>query len=146
MEPTTTAASGVLLSKWLYGLAGLFGATSVAFFWQPKKLREHGKLTAGAIVGGLGAVAPVMLGAIIARYFGYDETNPDVALAIGYIGGASSIGVIGMIAAFFEKREGKDIVEVAQEVRSAVAEKPVRKAPVRKSTPKKAPAKKRVAK
>ncbi len=131
MEPVTSG--GFVLSKWLYAVAGLFGATSVSFFWQPKKLKEHGKLTAGAIVGGLGAVAPVMLGAVIARYFGFNETNPDVALAIGYLGGAVSVGVIGMSASFFEKREGRDIIEVADEMRGSKSANGIKKTILRRS-------------
>lgn len=33
-----------MLSQGLAALAGLFGGLSVSFFWQPKKLHQHGRL------------------------------------------------------------------------------------------------------
>lgn len=42
-----------LLSQCLAALAGLFGGLSVSFFWQPKKLHQHGRLAAGVIIGAI---------------------------------------------------------------------------------------------
>lgn len=134
MEPTTTAASGFALSKGLSAMAGLFGALSVSFFWRPKAFHEHGKLVAGALIGGIGVGAAVALGGIIIKYFGMDAQSADVALGVGYLVGVMSVGVIGLLANFFKARENKDILEVAQEVRAAPQPKPAaKKAPAKKA-------------
>lgn len=146
VEPVSTSAAGYSITKTIFlSLAGLFGSTSLAFFWQPKKLHAHGKMAAGAIVGGIGVGSAVTLGGVIMRYLGLDDTSADVALGVGYVVGLMSIGLIGLIASFFEKREGKDILEVVKEVRSGAANKQTRAKPVRKPAAKKAPAKKSAA-
>ena len=130
MEPTTTAAGGFALSKGLAALAGLFGGLSVSFFWQPKKLHAHGKLAAGAIVGGIAVGASFTLGGLVISWTGLDPDHVDAALGIGYLVGVLSVGIVGLLANFFEKREAKDILEVANEIKTA----PIVKA-IRKSTP-----------
>lgn len=133
MEPT--AAGGFALTKGLSAMAGLFGALSVSFFWRPKAFHEHGKLVAGALIGGIGVGAAVALGGIIIKYFGLDAQSADVALGVGYLVGVLSVGVIGLLANFFKARENKDILEVAQEVRAIQQPKPkaaAKKAPVKR--------------
>jgi len=115
MEPTS---SGFAVGKILSGVAGFFGGLSLSFFWQPKKLHQHGKLAAGAIVGGIAVGASVTLGGVVAMIFGLDFSNSDVALGIGYAVGALSVGVVSFVANFFDRREDKDILEVAKELRS----------------------------
>ena len=129
MEPTTTAVGGYAISKTATAIAGLFGSLSMSFLWMPKKFREHGRLAAGAIVGGMGVMAAIALGGLIIKQFGLDPESLDVALGIGYLVGAASVGVIGWLANFFERRESKDILQVAQEMKQTqeAPKKPVRK-------------------
>lgn len=150
------SAGGFALTKALSAVAGLFGGLSVSFFWQPKKLHEHGKLAAGAIVGGIAVGAAFTLGGIVIKQFGLESESVDIALGVGYIVGILSVGFIGLLANFFEKREGQDLLQVAQEVKSQVqgraqAEaKPAVKRPAAKrataSPPRKPAAKKPAAK
>jgi len=126
MEPTTTAASGYAISKGATALAGLFGSISMSFLWMPAKFREHSRLAAGAIIGGIGVMAAIALGGLLIRQFGLDPESLDVALGVGYLVGAMSLGVIGWIANFFEKREKKDILEVYKEVKQE-PKKPTRR-------------------
>jgi hypothetical protein len=126
MEPTTTAASGYAISKGATALAGLFGSISMSFLWMPAKFREHSKLAAGAIIGGIGVMAAIGLGGLLIKQFGLDPESLDVALGVGYLVGALSLGVIGWIANFFEKREKKDILEVYKEVKQE-PKKPTRR-------------------
>lgn len=128
MEATT--ATGYAISKGAAALAGLFGGLSVSFFWQPKRLHQHGKLAAGAIIGGISVSAAFALGGIVARWVGMNFADIDVALGLGYAIGVMCVGVIAWLANFLEKREHKDILEVMREVRgeTAAKRKPVRKA------------------
>jgi len=66
---------------------------------------------------------------------GVDFQNIDIALGIGWVIGIASVGIVAWVANFLEKREGKDILEVATEVKAAV-----------RGAPKPVAAKKRVAK
>jgi hypothetical protein len=117
-EPVTVvAAGGYLLSKAAATFAALLGALSVSFFYQPKKLHEHGKLAAGAMIGGISVSAAFTLAGIIANQFGVDFTQIDNALGIGYIIGITSVGVIAWVANFLSRREEKDILEVVREIK-----------------------------
>lgn len=127
MEPTSTVSISYGLSKLWYFIGGLFGAGAVGAFWQPKALEGYGKFTKGVIIGGIGAFAPVMIGGFIAREAGLDPYSADVGMAIGTVVGISIIGVIGFAAKYFQNREGKDILEVTQEIRTVAAPKPVRR-------------------
>lgn len=63
------AADGLqLLSQGLAALAGLFGGLSVSFFWQPKKLHQHGRLAAGIIIGAISVSTTFTLGGFIAPW------------------------------------------------------------------------------
>ena len=105
------------LGKLLTGIAGFFGGLSISFFWQPKKLHQHGKLAAGAIIGGISVAAAFALGGVVANQLGVNINEADTALGIGYCIGVLSVGVISLIANFFDKREGQDILQVAQELK-----------------------------
>ena len=124
MEPTSTVSISYGLSKLWYFIGGLFGAGAVGAFWQPKALQGYGKYTKGLIIGGIGAFAPVMIGGVIARQAGLDPYSADVGMAIGTVVGISIIGVIGFAAKYFQNREGKDILQVTQEIRSVAESKP----------------------
>ena len=49
---------------------------------------------------------------------GIDINNSDSSLAVGYVIGVLSVFVLSILVNFFEKREDKDIFEVASDVRS----------------------------
>lgn len=119
MEPTSTAASGYAISKGATAVAGLFGSLSMSFLWMPKRFREHGKVAAGALAGGVGVMTAVALGGLLIKQFGLDPESLDVALGVGYLVGALSVGVVGWMANFFEAREKQDILQVAQELKNA---------------------------
>lgn len=131
-EPATTTISGYVISKGAAALAGLFGGLSVSFFWQPRRLHQHGKLAAGAIIGGISVSAAFTLGGLAARWVGLNFNDVDIALGIGYVIGVLCVGVIAWLANFLEKREEDDILEVVQEVRGAAAGKPRARKPAAK--------------
>ena len=129
-EPISSFSGGYVISKGAAALAGLFGGLSVSFFWQPQRLHQHGRLAAGAIIGGISVSASFALGGLIARWAGLNFSDVDVALGLGYAIGVMCVGVIAWVANFLEKRENDDIMEVVQEVRgnkTATPKKTVRK-------------------
>lgn len=137
MEPTTTTAAGFAISKIYYALAGLFGGFGLSFFWQPAKLKGHSRAAAGAIIGGVSVGASVIFGGALAVFFGLDPHDANVALSVGGGIGIFALAVLSLVANFFDKREGKDILEVAQEITSITAQpkKPApRKKPVARKT------------
>lgn len=132
-DPISGMASSFAVGKALTAIAGFFGGLSVSFFWQPKKLHQYGRLAAGAIIGGIAVGASFTLGGFIASYMGMDINQADSALAIGYVVGVMSVFVLSILVNFFEKKEDKDILEVASDmqksirgVRSNVRNKPKR--------------------
>jgi hypothetical protein len=133
MEPTSAAGSGYVVTKVMSAVAGLIGGLSLAVFWQPEKIRAHGKMAAGAIIGGISVGGSVALSGIVAKQLGLDMTNADTALGLGFLMGLISVGIINFLANFFDKREKADILDVAREVRSSAAKPPVakRKPPVK---------------
>jgi hypothetical protein len=140
-EPITTATGGAtfVISKGLSALSGLVGGLSIAALWQPQKLRRHGALAAGAIIGGMSVGGAVALGGMLAKWLGLDYADLDTVLGIGFLVGACSVGLISFLANFFDNHEGDDILEVVNEVkaRPSAPKKPAR----RKSTPRKQGAK-----
>lgn len=124
MEPSSSAAGGYFLSKFAAGLAGLVGGLSISFFYQPKKLHQHGKLTAGAIIGSIAVSAAFALGGVLAYLLGVDFQNIDIAMGLGWFIGILSVGLVSWVANFLEKRENQDILEVADEVQKAVRGQP----------------------
>jgi hypothetical protein len=127
MEPTSSTAGGYFLAKAAAAFAALLGGLSISFFYQPKKLHQHGKLAAGAIIGSIAVASAFALGGVIAHLMGVDFQNIDIALGIGWVIGIASVGIVAWVANFLEKREHQDILEVATEVKAAVrgAPKPV---------------------
>lgn len=118
MPETTTAVGGYVISKSAAALAGLMGGLSVSFFWQPKRLHQHGKLAAGAIIGGISVASAFSLGGLAANLLGMDFASIDIALGLGFMIGVGCVGVIAWLANFLERREDLDILEVVQEVRN----------------------------
>jgi hypothetical protein len=106
MNPT----SSYVISKGAAALAGLLGGLSVSFFWQPKKLHQHGKLAAGAIIGGISVASAFSLGGIVAHMMGLNFADLDTALGLGFFIGVVCVGFIAWVANALEKREGSDIL------------------------------------
>jgi len=119
-DPISGIASSFAVGKALTAIAGFFGGLSVSFFWQPKKLHQYGRLAAGAIIGGIAVGASVTLGGFIASYMGMDINQADSALAIGYVVGVMSVFVLSILVNFFEKKEDKDILEVASDMQKSI--------------------------
>ena len=131
-EPISTTAGGItfVISKGLSGLAGLVGGLSISALWQPQKLRRHGALAAGAIIGGMSVGGAVAMGGMIAKWLGLDYADLDVVLGIGFLVGACSVGLISFLANFFDNHEDEDILQVAEVVNKArqrVPKKPARR-------------------
>jgi hypothetical protein len=120
----------------LFGaIAGFFGGLSLSFFFQPAALHKHGQLTAGMIIGGISVAASFTLGGVVCRSLGLDGNDIDTVMGVGFSIGLLGVGVIGFVGNFFSNREGKDILEVATELRDVkkAASKPTtRKAPIRR--------------
>lgn len=114
-EPVTSGSFA--LGKLLSGVAGFFGGLSVSFFWQPKKLHSYGRFAAGAIIGGISVAASIALGGIVASKLRLDMNDADTALGMGYMIGIVSVGIISFLANYFDKRDGQDILEIAQELK-----------------------------
>ena len=115
--PEPIVGSGFAMGKLYSGVAGFFGGLSVSFFWQPKKLHSYGKLAAGAIIGGISVAAAIALGGIVAGRLGLDMNNADTAMGMGYMVGILSVGIISFLANYFDKRDGHDILQIAEELR-----------------------------
>jgi high-affinity Fe2+/Pb2+ permease len=114
MEPAT---GGFALSKLITGIAGLFGGVAISIFWQPKKIKQHGLLAGGAVIGAISFGFAYVFGGAVANVIGMNLNNADNALAIGTVIGAVAVGVVSFVAAWLEKREGQDIAEVIREVK-----------------------------
>lgn len=105
-------------SKLFAAAAGLVGGLSLSVFWQPEKIRQHGTLAAGAIVGGISVGSSFVLTGIICQKLGVDSRDVDTTMGVGFVLGIAVIAVTNFIANFFAAREKKDIFEVAAEIRS----------------------------
>lgn len=133
-EPITTATGGAtfIIGKGLSALSGLVGGLSIAALWQPQKLRRHGALAAGAIIGGMSVGGAVALGGMLAKWLGLNYSDLDTVLGIGFLVGACSVGLINLLANFFDNHEGDDLLEVVHEVKQT--RKPAPKKPARRKT------------
>ena len=132
-EPiTTTGGVTFIIGKGLSALSGLVGGLSIAALWQPQKLRRHGALAAGAIIGGMSVGGAVALGGMLAKWLGLNYADLDVVLGIGFLVGAVSVGLSNLVANFFDNHEGDDILEVVKEVKTVRRAAP--KTPARRKT------------
>lgn len=120
------------LGKVLSGIAGFFGGLSVSFFWQPKKLHGYGRLAAGSIIGGISISAAIALGGLIASNLKLDMNDSNNALGVGYLIGITSVGIISFLANYFDKRDGQDLLEIAQEFKRGKAKSSKKKASKKK--------------
>ena len=106
-----------IVTKILYALGGMFGGIAMGMFSKHAQLRQYGNLAAGVMIGGISAGAAVAFGGLIAQSLGLDPRGADVAMAVGTSVGLVALAVIGWLANFFNKRQDKDILEVAAEVK-----------------------------
>jgi hypothetical protein len=138
MEPTSTAAGGFALSKLYLALSSLVTGYMLSFFWRPAKLQSHGRLAAGAIIGGISVGASVIFGGAVSVYLGMDPNDANTALAVGGSIGIMAVGIVSLLANFFDKREEADLLEVVEEVttRAPRARVPAKKAPAKKTVKK----------
>lgn len=111
------ATANLLLNQVLAAFAGLFGGLSISFFWQPKKLHQHGRFSAGMIISSISVAATFALGGLVSRWLGMNFNEADNAMGLGYGLGVISVGVIAWLANFFNRREDSDILEVAGELK-----------------------------
>lgn len=119
VDPLSTTASGFAITKLYYALAGLFGGFVLAFFWQPAKLKAHGRMAAGAIIGGISVGCAVIFGGATAVFLGMNPNDANIALAVGGAIGLVSVAIISLLANFFDKRENEDLLEVLKELKGA---------------------------
>lgn len=108
--------SAILISKLFSAIAGTAGGVILSLFWLPPPLVKRGEFIGGMLIGGIGAFSSATLAGMIAKMAGFDANDVDAALGIGFLIGLCSIGIIGFIANFFEKRQAADIVDVASEI------------------------------
>lgn len=119
------------VSKAMSAAAGLIGGLTLSVFWQPEKIRQHGALAAGAIVGGISVGGAFTLTGMVASNLGLDISNVDTAMGVGFCLGILIIALVNFLANFFAARENQDIIQVASElrnVRNSMASKPVKQA------------------
>jgi hypothetical protein len=116
------------VSKGLMIASGLFGGLSLSFFWQPEKFHKRGAFMAGAMTTAIGMTSTFAIGGAVCSWLGLAVQDIDSVMAVGFAIGLSSVGVIGWISNFFDKREDMDIMQIREEFKKAkVGEKPVRK-------------------
>lgn len=111
------SSQSFLISQILAAFSGLFGGLSISFFWQPKKLHQHGRLSAGLIICSISVAATFALGGLVSRWLGMNFSQADNAMGLGYGLGIVSVGVIAWLANFFNRREDSDILEIAGELK-----------------------------
>ena len=112
----TEASMLKLIILSITAIAGLFGGISISFFWQPKKLLQRSRIMAVAIISSISMSAAFALGGLVAMRLRIDLSQTDIALGLGYLVGACSIGVITWLANLFSHYEQQDIVEVTQQI------------------------------
>jgi hypothetical protein len=139
MEPTTTSASGFILSKVYYAVPALVISILVLFIRRTPALPGHGKLATGVIVGGTAVGTSVTFGGAIAIWLGMSPYDVNVAFAIAGASGILAFPLVKSIVMLSDKWDGKDIIEVATETVAAAknitASKPAEPAPAAKKTP-----------
>lgn len=140
MEPTTTAASGFALSKVYLALPALF-MSLVAYFLRKSKSPElagHGRMATGAIVGGIAVGSSVIFGGALIVWLGFDPNDANTLMFFGGCIGLASWTVWRGVIIYLDRMDGKDIVEIAQEVKGSIKGQTSTK----NTTPRKKPARK----
>ena len=118
------------VSKGLMIASGLFGGLSLSFFWQPEKFHKRGAFMAGAMTTAIGMTSTFAIGGAVCSWLGLATQDIDCVMAVGFAIGLSSVGVIGWISNFFDKREDLDIMQIREEFKKAkVIEKPATRKP-----------------
>lgn len=106
-----------LATKVPFGIGAAFTASVVSTLWVPKKLKRRGAVAAGVIIGGTSVGASFAFGGLLAAQLGLDPKVIDVGVGVGALIGLFAVAVVNWLANFFEKREDKDLMEVAKEVK-----------------------------
>ena len=128
-----------IVAKIYYGISALFGGLVLSFFWKPDRFKQHTPMAAGAIIGGISVGSGVIFGGAVAVWMGMNPNDANTALAVGGAIGLTAVAIVSWIANFFDKRQGKDILEVVKEVQGKPPTEPAKKTPVqrkRAGTPK----------
>jgi hypothetical protein len=133
MEPSSAAAITYAISKVPYALSGLFMGMSVMFLRKKQTLKGYGRAASSAIVGAISFGFPIIFGGAAAVYLGRDPNDVNVATALGGLIGTFAVTGIILIVNYLDKTDDKDIVEVAQDLRKAVAASPKPSEPAKKS-------------
>lgn len=105
-----------IVAKVYYGISALFGGLVLSFFWKPERFKKHTPVAAGAIIGGISVGSGVIFGGALAIWLGMNPNDANTALALGGGIGFSAVAIVSWLANYFDKRQGKDILEVVQEV------------------------------
>lgn len=119
-----------VVAKIYYGISALFGGFMLSFFWKPERFKQHTPMAAGAIIGGISVGSGVIFGGALAVWLGMNPNDANTALAVGGAIGLTAVAIVSWIANFFDKRQGKDILEVVKEVQG---KEPVPAVPAKKT-------------
>lgn len=111
-------------SKLIAVCAGVFSSLTFSLFWQPKWLKEKSLLFVGTLTGFVSANLTFLFVGTLSRLMGLNTNNPDDALSVGAIIGVFALFIVGGLAEFFKKYEGRAITEVAVEVKKDLFTKP----------------------
>lgn len=98
-------------------ISALLGVAGLTVFWIPPKLRGKQGIAVGILIGGVASIMSVLFGEIAITYFKLDPFDIEVRMAVNGAIGIVSLPLMGWLSNFFEKRSGKDIVQIANELR-----------------------------
>lgn len=122
---SATTATFFAVSKMYYALAALFTSMMVLFLSRTKTFQGHGRMVTGCLIGGTAVGSAVVFGGFLAVKLGMQPEDANTALAVGGAIGLFAFTVMKALVIYLDKMEGKDIVELAIDVKEDV--KKVRK-------------------
>lgn len=93
-------------------IGGFLGGTSILVYMPAKSLMEAFKRVSVSVIA-----AGTMAIPITRKLF--DEVNDEVLMGVSFIVGFIAWFTLGSIARFFENKQGRDIVEIAKEVKQS---------------------------
>lgn len=99
-------------AKVFSGVGGMTGGFSLMAFIKPKGVWD------AAIHGGVSTFAGVVFSGPVLKYFEVAPNDWEFQMMAGFVIGFCAWFIMSAIANFFIKNEGKDILTVAQEVKS----------------------------
>lgn len=121
-----------IVAKIYYGISALFGGLVLSFFWKPDRFKQYTPVAAGALIGGISVGSGVIFGGALAVWLGMNPNDANTALAVGGAIGLTAVAIVSWLANYFDKRQGKDILEVVKEVQGKAPAEPAKKPPVRR--------------